>query len=146
MAAGLLVAVSLAATACDNGHADKAAARVSAQEQKRLPSTEHTAAQELCPNDVRDPERRARIRRRGERHLSQIVTSFNRHRNATVGMKYATDTDILNAGGEKAERLTVLELAAQWLRDLRYEHCDAEAQQRLVALPGARARSRRPVP
>jgi hypothetical protein len=95
---------------------------------------------------VRDPTRRAAIRRRGEEHLRQIIESFHRHRDATVKVTYATDTDILNPGGQKTEQLTISELAAQWLRDLRYEQCDINAQRRLTALPGVRERSRRPVP
>jgi hypothetical protein len=137
-----MVVVSLLATACGNASAET----VSPLEQRRLPTVEHTAAQELCPSDVRNGSRRAKIRDRGERHLRQIIDSFHRHRDATVKMTYATDTDILNPGGEKTEQLTTSELAAQWLRDLRYEQCDINAQKRLMALPGVRERSRRPVP
>jgi hypothetical protein len=137
-----LLVVSLLVTACGNANAET----VTPVERKRLPTVEHTAAQELCPSDVRDRTRRAAIRRRGEKHLREIIESFHRHRGATVRMTYATDTDVLNPGGEKTERLTILELAAQWLRDLRYEQCDITAQKQLVALPGVRERSRRPVP
>lgn len=139
------VVVALVAAGCGND-ADQDAGRVSALEQRRLPTTEYAAAQELCPTDVRDRERRARIRERGERHLAQIETSFHRHRQATVEMTYSTDAYLLDEGGEKTERLTVLELAAQWLRSLRYARCDPRAQERLIALPGVRERSRRPVP
>lgn len=142
----LMMMVGVGLISCGDREGSSSGPHVTPEEQRQLPTEEHNAAAELCPDDVRDPEERAAVRRRGLRHLDALVTSFRRNPDATVETTYGTDSSLLDAGGDKTERLTMTELAAQWLRDLRYSRCAPNVQRQLRALPGVQQRSKRPVP
>jgi hypothetical protein len=135
--AALGIAVALSASACGGRSGEP----VSAGEQRALPAQQGAADRELCSTAPTWAERRAE-RAQGRAHLKAIERSHALHPDALVTTRYyASETAEL-----KTEQLTVNELAAQWLRSLRYGRCDPEAQARLNALPGVLARSRSFVP
>jgi transposase len=117
LAAGVVLALS----SCGSG--GKPRTFVSAAEQRRLPTQQHSAGGELCPDRDQSHRVRREITNRGKLHAKAIITAYKRHPDALVHTTYASSDE-----GPGSEDITVRALLKQWARD---SYCKAGVQAQL---------------